>query len=95
MVRANMRTSPNQPILSRPVRAKHSLKSKLSQYGSKAPVNIPGYVLSVFPDADLPTRRAMVGAVERYLGTPEGQTHGMPSPAMLRMKNGILEGLID
>jgi hypothetical protein len=95
MVRPNMRTSPNQPILSRPIKAKHSLKSNLSDFSSnKSPVSIPRYITRTFPDHDVATRRAMVAAVERYLATDEGKRYGMPSETMLRQPNGILEGLI-
>lgn len=92
MVRPNMRTSPLQPIVSRPVRAKHSLKSKLSAFSSnQAPVSIPRYVTSMYPGTDLATKRAMVNAIERYLTTPEGIRHGMPSPVHCR---NLFEGLV-
>jgi hypothetical protein len=90
-----MRTSPNQPIVSRGVRAKHSLKSKLSTYSSaQAPVSVPRYITAEFPGTPLNERRAMVAAVERYLASDDGKKYGMPSPAMLHNPNGILEGLI-
>lgn len=87
------RTSPLQKVPTRPVRAKHSLKSKLSDYSSnKSPVSIPRYVTSVFPGTDLATKRAMVNAIERYM--KENPNHGIPSPLMLNNPNGILAGLI-
>lgn len=92
MVRPNMRTSDAQPIVSRPAKAKHSLKSKLCDYSSnKAPVSIPRYVVSMYPGADLPTKRAMVNAVERYLQSPDGVRYGMPSPTQCKI---LFEGLI-
>lgn len=87
------RTSPLQKIPTRPVRAKHSLKSKLSTYSSnKAPVNIPGYVTSMYPHADIATKRAMTNAIERYLETDNGKRYGMPSPVQCKQ---LFIGLID
>lgn len=93
MVKPGMRTSPLQPIVSRPAKAKHSLKSKLSTYSSnQAPVNIPGYVTSMYPGTDTATKRAMVASIERYLTTPAGQEYGMPTPAMcVHLFDGLLD----
>lgn len=86
------RTSPLQAVPSRPVKAKHSLKSKLSEYSSnKAPVSIPRYVTRMYPEADRPTRRAMVNAIERYLATDAGRMYGTPSPTHCKI---LFDGLI-
>lgn len=87
------RTSDTQTIPTRPARAKHSLKSKLSNYSSnQAPVSIPRYVTSMYPGTDMPTKRAMVNAVERYLATPDGIKYGMPTPSQCKI---LFDGLVD
>lgn len=87
------RTSPLQAIPTRPARAKHSLKSKLSEYSyNQSPVSIPRYVTRMHPDASLQTRKAMVNAIERYLATDTGKRYGMPTPTQC---NILFEGLID
>jgi hypothetical protein len=87
----NPRISPLQKVPSRPARAKHSLKSKLSAYAIPGYNTVPGYVNSMHPKADQQTKRAMGNAIERYLATPTGQQYGMPTPAQC---NILFEGLI-
>lgn len=87
----NPRTSPLQKVPSRPARAKHSLKSKLSAYAIPGYNTIPGYVVSMHPGYDKATYRAMTNAIERYLATPTGQQYGMPTPTQC---NILFEGLI-
>lgn len=100
--RPNSRTLPTQPIVSRPIKAKHALKSKLSDFSSnKAPVSIPKYVNSILATPPyneikygIKTKKAMVNAIERYLNTPDihtGNLPEMPSPTQCKI---LFEGLM-
>lgn len=86
------RTSPLQKIPSRPARAKHSLKSKISSYSIRGADAIPGYLAMNYPGQDADTYRAMHNALDIWMDThPEQVT--VPTPAQLNHL-GIFEGLI-
>lgn len=84
----NPRTSPLQAVPSRPAKAKHSLKSKLSAYAIPGYDTIPGYVKSMHPTADVATQKAMVNAVKRHVDA----TGNIPSVSMCNQF--LFKGLI-
>lgn len=84
----NPRTSPLQKVPSRPARAKHSLKSKLSAYSIPGYDTIPGYVNSMYPSVDLGTKRAMGNAIQRHIDS----TGNVPTVSMC--KSHLFKGLV-
>lgn len=86
------RTSPLQPIPSRPARSKYALQSRRAEFANPGYDRIPGYVNATFPDQDTATKKAIVNVVERHF-----REHGtIPTPAMLfNRHNHLLDGLIE